>query len=140
MTRPQPKRSALSVALILLALGLRILAAPIHLAQEEHLGLGPSAASVGGEPGVDGHGHGHGDDDEDGGEHTPHSAFDHLSELIVQRSPASQGPVAALALPVFEAWTLTDPTAASGSEEPELWPPRPGPRHAPRLRGPPVAS
>lgn len=131
------QKRAIPLLLVLLALGLRVLYVPIHLAHEEHLGTGAghplSHASDEGEHADDGHDH--------GDDHPPHPAGDHASELIAQRAPSQQQTSIDLqALPPVESWSLPAPCALSLTAAPEPRPPRQEPHLAPWPRGPPAAA
>ncbi len=138
MIHPQSKTKKQSRTLVLLfvllAMGLRVLHTPIHLAQEEHLGAGGHPISHAAE------GEGHSDDDHEHDEdHVPHPALDHASDLIAQRTQVKQTTIDLPALPLEESWSLPAPRALSKATQPEHRPPKPRPRLAPRPRGPPAA-
>lgn len=133
--RKQKQKRALPLLLVVLALGLRLLYVPVHLAQEEHLGGGGhplSHASADGVHADDGHDH---DDD-----HPPHPASDHESELTVQRTPSQQTSVELPAMPPGENWSLPVPRELPSTAGPEPEPPRQRPRIPQRSRGPPAAA
>jgi hypothetical protein len=132
-TKTQPR--ALVLLFVLLAMGLRVLYTPIHLAQEEHFGAGGHPLSHAAE------GEGHADDDhEHDDDHLPHPSLDHASDLIAQRTQRQQRSVDLPALPIEEGWSRQAPRQVSTMAAPEPRPPKPKPRPAPRPRGPPAAA
>lgn len=136
LVRKQVQEKTLSLLLVSLALALRLVYVPIHLAQDEHLGAGGhplSHASAEGEHADDGHDH---RDD-----HPPHPASDHVSELIAQRAPSQQQiSIDLQALPPVESWLLPARCARSTTTAPEPRAPKQWPRLAQRPRGPPAAA
>jgi hypothetical protein len=134
---PERKRKLkrrLSLLLVLLALGLRVLYVPSHLAQEEHFGPGGHPFSHASE------GEGHADDGHDHDNHPRHSALDHTSELTVQRAPSQQKAIDLPASSLVEGWSLQIPRALSSTREPEPTPPKQRPQIVRRPRGPPTAA
>lgn len=132
-TKKQPR--ALTLLLVLFAIGLRVIYVPIHLAQEEHLGAGGHPISHAAD------GEGHADDDHEHDEdHLPHPAIDHASDLIAQRTQYKQTTIDLPALPLEESWSLPAPRASSKATQPEQRPPKLRPRIASRPRGPPAAA
>lgn len=135
--RKHEQKRAIPLLLVLLALGLRLVYVPIHLAHEEHLGAGAvhplSHAADEGEHADDGHDH--------GDDHPPHPAVDHASELIAQRARSQQQTSLDLqALPPVESWSLPAPCPLSTTAAPEPRPPKQWPRLAQWARGPPAAA
>lgn len=135
--RKQMQKRAFPLLLVLIALGLRVLYVPLHLAHEEHLGAGAthplSHASDEGEHADDGHDH---EDD-----HPPHPAADHANELVAQRASSQQQTSFDLqALPPVESWALPAPCLLSKTAAPEPRPPKQRPRLAQWARGPPTAA
>ena len=88
-------QDGLSVCLLLLlAFGVRLLYVPLHLAHEEHLGLGGHlilAHSADPGLGANGHDHEHDESHEHHDGHAPHSALDHALELLTQNVNSSGG-------------------------------------------------
>jgi hypothetical protein len=133
------ERPALCVLVILLAMVLRVVYVPAHLAHEEHVGsveylLHHGAAS-------ETHAHHDQDGDHDHEEeHPPHTVFDHASELVVQRAPAWRG------ASTFLAWAWTAPaqltplleSRAAAQTNQRACEPRP--RSPQQSRGPPAAA
>lgn len=138
LTTPAPRheqKRAFLFLLVLLALILRLVYVPFHLANEEHLEAGavhPSRDSVMAGQADRDHDH------EDG--HLPHPAADHASELIADRAPTQQSTILLLALPPGETWSLPAPSTEPGVAGPEPRPPRQWPPRAWRPRGPPAAA
>lgn len=134
--RSQEQKRAFPLAFVLLALVLRLVYVPVHLAHEEHLGAGalhpPSHHSEHGEHAEGGHDH------EDG--HPPHHEADHTGELIADRAPSQQAIIVLAALPPAEAWSLLAPVEAPRVLEPEPRLPKRPPPRARWARGPPVAA
>lgn len=128
------------LVLMLLALGLRSLFVPIHLAEEEHVGIGgsghPHSHGLVEEEHVAGDHHHH--DHDDG--HQPHPETDHTSELIVERAPSPPVWVDPPELPSSDPWFYAARDTFSTIEPPEIRPPQTRPRPASPSRGPPAAA
>jgi hypothetical protein len=121
--------------LVLLAMGLRALYTPIHLAQEQHFGVGGHSVSHAEED--EGHGS---DDHEHDDDHPPHPILDHTTDLIAQRTQDHHGAVDLTALLSEEDWSPLAPMQLPWTTEPEPKPPKPKPRPVPRPRGPPAVA
>lgn len=120
--------------LCLLAMGLRLFHAPVHLAQEEHFGSNghPTSHAAEGDSHAN-HGHEHDDS------HLPHSALDHANDFIAWRTPDRQESVDLSALLPGESWSPPVWRALAKAALPEPRPPKLRPRLASRPRGPPAA-
>ncbi len=134
-----------SLLFMLLVLCMRMFYAPLHMAEEEHLGVaGLFAAQVSFETGHphDEHahqGHSHGDQDEEN--HPPHPALDHAFDLVPPKSPTHQAPVSWLALLSVEFASPPAPNSLSSvALQLELRPPKQQTRAVQRPRGPPSVS
>lgn len=136
------KQRALSLLLVLLVLGLRVLFVPMHMAHEEHLGLGAHVVPHTALNEV------HAEDDLadgiDHGEHSPHDhpphAVDvHATNLMARKAPSTQGAPHLVAL--VEIWCLPSPSLLTGPLAlGSLPPPSLRTRCVLRLRGPPAVS
>ncbi|MFT7667437.1 MAG: hypothetical protein ACI8X5_000116 [Planctomycetota bacterium] len=148
MTQPERTKreeSKLPLFLMLLAMGIRMLYAPIHLAQEEHFGSAAHSFSHvvardhHDHKGHAHHKHEHSEHDHD--EHPPHPAEDHVAELVITTARTSQALVATQAMLASEGWSHPAVNLLSSAVVClELRPPRSRPRLVQRQRGPPSAS
>ena len=137
MTRSRPKlhrTPRLSALLfVILALGVRLLYRPIHLAQEDHHGGGGHPVWHSAEADL------HGSPEHEGdGEHIPHPALDHAGDLIAPRGPGQERVISVAALP--PTLELELPPSHGFFTEPrnEESTPLPPPRRSARPRGPPA--
>lgn len=129
-TKMQPRTFVLM--LVVLAMVMRVLYTPVHMAQEEHFEVGGHPVSQAADQGGSDHDH---DDD-----HSPHPALDHATDLIAQRTQDQQVPVDQPALTFAEAWSPLAPMPLSRTTDAEPKRPKAKPRISPRLRGPPAAA
>ena len=146
-TRPWGKVCSL---VVLLALVLRVLYVPYHLAQDDHVGTAGHALShVSVELGHvhhehhashaqahDEHAQKHHEGHDD--EHVPHPTIDHAAELIAQRGPSRGVGVELAVLPV-EARALSASHVCRVAAGPDPRPPESRRALAVRPRGPPAA-
>ena len=148
MTQPQSQTNKQTrtfvFLLVMLALGLRVLHTPIHLAQEGHLGAGSHVLMhVGGGDGHTNVGHDdhsqHEDHEHDEG-HAPHSEFDHANDLIAQRTAGQEMASVLFVSLQDEDWSFSVAEVSLPAPETESRPPKQGPRRATRPPGPPAAA
>lgn len=139
--RPQPR--ALVLLVLLVALGLRVVFVPMHLASEEHTGGAgtPLLPRVVQHVHKVDHGQHHGTHlhHEQDGEHDSHPAADHQSELISQRATTVLGSMPTawlLVVGVHLAPPLEQRLAALIPGPP---PPESRPSTAPHSRAPPAS-
>jgi hypothetical protein len=139
LSSEQQRQGGLIGILFLLALALRVLYVPLHLALEEHVGRGGHAhgAQLAVHSAVGGH---HDGDHDPSRGHEPHPALDHASDLIVARTRALQGTID-LPFQLPEECRLAAPQArVSAAAELEPRPPAARPLSPRRSRAPPAAG
>lgn len=129
--------------MLLIALGLRVVFVPLHLASEEHTGGAGTPLLPRVEQHVHGIDHGqhqgrHVHDDQDG-EHDSHPAADHHSELISQRVAGAFGTLPSAALPVVCLHLAAPQQERLAVLAPAPPPQEPRPATASHSRAPPAA-
>ncbi len=121
--------------MVVLALGLRLLYLPFHLAQEEHLDTDGHSHALAGVTQVD-HDHNYDHDHE----HSPHPAADHGSELTAHEAPTRQKTCGSLAHPPTELGSIPTYRGIRFVAGPEPLPPKHALAVLPPSRGPPVTA
>ena len=121
--------------IVMLALGIRVLFVPVHLAQDEHLQssghLALHASETEGEA-ADGHEH--------GSDHPPHSALDLVSDLLLRRTPQEERTLVLSIPPQRLDARLFSLEERPATRSPEPSPPKSRSSPAAWSRGPPATA
>jgi len=129
------QQRSLVLLVVMLALGVRVLYAPFHLAQDEHLqseGHLALHADESEDQATDGHDHEH--------DHPPHPALDHASDLIVRRTTENRRSLDSCALPCEARVRNTLAAESLPASTPLPSPPSTRPRGVCWSRGPPASA